>query len=363
MDGCRIDHTRRAVLRTLGATGLSAFVAGCLSGGNVPLQTKWTVNAGNIIQAAPTVADGTVYFANGAGTVYAVTAADGTERWRFDTGTRGDGPPVETSPTVADGNVFVAGVDSTVYALDADDGTERWAFEPEWNEHIEASPTVADETLYVASRNAHLYALNLADGTPRWTYRAKKGFVATVVTDGVVCSATWTNRVIAFDLDTGKSKLLWNAPFGMDTPYPALAASDGTIYLKVKPDTVGTVDTTDGSEDWTFQTEGEIVASPTVMDGTVYVGDTDSNMYAIHAETGIEQWRVTTGDAIAASPVVADDSAYVLPGGSGILALARDDGTRQWRFKIANRANVPPAVQNGDFYIGDAVGNVHALTE
>ena len=47
--------------------------------------------------------------------VYALDAATGNERWRFETGRE-----VNSSPTVADGTVFVGSFDNRVYALDAE---------------------------------------------------------------------------------------------------------------------------------------------------------------------------------------------------------------------------------------------------
>jgi len=64
--------------------------------------------------SSPTVADGTVFVGSRDANVYALAADDGSEQWRFQTGTY-----VFSSLTVVDGTVFVGSNDNNVYALDA----------------------------------------------------------------------------------------------------------------------------------------------------------------------------------------------------------------------------------------------------
>lgn len=55
---------------------------------------------------------------------------------------------------------------------------------------------------------------------------------------------------------------------------------------------------TPSRKQWTFETDGEVGAAPTVVDGTVFVGCWDNNLYAVDAETGTQQWVFETGDWI-----------------------------------------------------------------
>ena len=48
-------------------------------------------------------------------------------------------------------------MDDLVYAIDAADGSERWSFETGGS--VECSPAVVNGTVYVGSRDTQIYAL------------------------------------------------------------------------------------------------------------------------------------------------------------------------------------------------------------
>ena len=81
---------------------------------------RWRFETGGNAAPTPAVAGDTVYVASDGGTLFALEAATGAERWRFATG--GGAFP----PALADGVVYIGSVDGTVYAVDAATGVERW---------------------------------------------------------------------------------------------------------------------------------------------------------------------------------------------------------------------------------------------
>ncbi|PKG31232.1 PQQ-binding-like beta-propeller repeat protein, partial [Methanoregula sp.] len=90
-----------------------------------PVQTNnnllWTFDKQNKPITAPAIADGTVYFGSEDTNIYALFAANGTERWRYSTGGR-----VRSAPSVADGIVCSGSADGYIYGIDAADGSLRW---------------------------------------------------------------------------------------------------------------------------------------------------------------------------------------------------------------------------------------------
>jgi glucose dehydrogenase len=64
---------------------------------------------------------------------------------------------VSSSPAVVDGTLFVGSADTHLYALDAANGAQRWTFETAGPVH--SSPAVVDGTVYVGSEDNHVYAL------------------------------------------------------------------------------------------------------------------------------------------------------------------------------------------------------------
>ncbi|NEU58171.1 PQQ-binding-like beta-propeller repeat protein [Halorussus sp. MSC15.2] len=126
-------------------------------------ERRWVERAGEPQDAryggtsSPAVAGDAVYVGRGDGQVVALSAADGSVRWRTDT----DGP-VDSSPAVADGTVYVGSYDENVYALDATDGTIRWTYRT--GGEVLSSPAVADGVVYVGSGDGVLYALDAGSG-------------------------------------------------------------------------------------------------------------------------------------------------------------------------------------------------------
>jgi len=156
--------------------------------------------------AAPTVADGTVYAAanliqaSGASeTVYALGAADGSQEWRYERELE-DAQVVtlKPSPTVADGTLLTGSGDGAVYALDTADGSVQWEFDT--GGRVSSSPTVADGVVFVGGRgeDGSVYALDAADGSSRWEFQAEEtfGFLsAPTVVDGIVFIGSGTATI------------------------------------------------------------------------------------------------------------------------------------------------------------------------
>ncbi len=76
-----------------------------------------------------------------------------------------------TQPVIVADRVFVASVDShTVYALSADDGHEVWRYTT--GGRIDSSPTVYQGRILFGSADGWIYCLQAADGALVWRFRA-----------------------------------------------------------------------------------------------------------------------------------------------------------------------------------------------
>lgn len=99
-----------------------------------------------------------------------------------------------------------------------------------------------------------------------------------------------------------------------------------------------------GDRQWTFETTGTIVSSPTVVGGSVLVGSTDYNLYAVDMKTGDQQWKFTTRGPVESSPIVVDGTAFVGSGDGNIYALDVGDksseGTRVLSGTIGNHSDL-----------------------
>ncbi|MEX3107710.1 MULTISPECIES: PQQ-binding-like beta-propeller repeat protein [unclassified Streptomyces] len=145
----------------------------------------------------PAVAGGGVYLADYLGTVYALDAADGRDRWRIATEARSSIDPV----LVAAGHVHV-GSGKGLYTLDAVTGTPKWRFQAGGD--IVGAPAVAEGRIHFGSTDCLLYTLKADDGRLRWKLATGGEITGSpVVRDGVVYACSKDRCVYALDAEKG----------------------------------------------------------------------------------------------------------------------------------------------------------------
>ncbi|ARP71666.1 serine/threonine protein kinase [Streptomyces pluripotens] len=147
--------------------------------------------------SGPAVTGGGVYLADYLGTVYALDAADGRDRWRIATESRSSVEPV----LVAAGHVHV-GSGKGLYTLDAVTGTPKWRFQAGGD--VVGSPSVAEGRIHFGSTDHLLYTLKADDGRLRWKLATGGEITGSpVVEDGVVYACSKDRCVYALDAEKG----------------------------------------------------------------------------------------------------------------------------------------------------------------
>ncbi len=145
----------------------------------------------------PAVAGGGVYLADYLGTVYALDATDGRDRWRIATEARSS----VDSVLVAGGHVHV-GSGKGLYTLDAVTGTPKWRFQAGGD--IVGAPAVAEGRIHFGSTDHLLYTLKADDGRLRWKLATGGEITGSpVVKDGVVYACSKDRCVYALDAEKG----------------------------------------------------------------------------------------------------------------------------------------------------------------
>jgi outer membrane protein assembly factor BamB len=164
---------------------------------------KWHFEAPAVFLSPPTFAPGPavtgggIYLADYLGTVYALDAADGRDRWRIATESRSSVDPV----LVAAGHVHV-GSGKGLYTLDAVTGTPKWRFQAGGD--IVGAPAVAEGRIHFGSTDHLLYTLKADDGRLRWKLATGGEITGSpVVKDGVVYACSKDRCVYALDAEKG----------------------------------------------------------------------------------------------------------------------------------------------------------------
>ena len=167
-------------------------------------QPQWHFATERGVNSAAAVADGIVYVGDLDQRLYAVEATTGRKRWSVQIGQ--DANPSETreairtpnpAPAVVGGVVYAGGSDGTLVAIDAVSGVERW--QAQLGTGFISAPVLAGGVVYVGQMDGTLFAVDAATGKTRWTQRVDAPIGGSpAVVDGIVYVATTVGALIAF---------------------------------------------------------------------------------------------------------------------------------------------------------------------
>ncbi|MFT4883710.1 MAG: outer membrane protein assembly factor BamB [Natronomonas sp.] len=431
--------SRRSVLRSglLAAVGL----AGCVDrqGNGTPSEgdnepptgdaVRWTYQTGGSVRHRPTLQDGFVYAGGGTNdratsdrdhvrpetseNVYALSADDGSEQWRYEApagvasapvaregvfvvvgwsaGTHGRGQRLvriddgsETWTTEARDSFLhlLYNTGETVYLGTSDDelgtegeqliavrtsgGGQRWA--------VEAGDTtdaaVFSDTLYAVEGSRRTTAIAVNDGSERWHRDMRPATdEPRVFGDAMYLRSEQQNEngnypVVAVNAGDGSDRWRFSVP--VDEPFvPTGAVESGdTVYVTEYDGWLFGVDRAGGSENWRYSTDGDTRDQPVVVDDTVYLASNTGSVHAVDAATGDRQWKRTVpGNARLAA---GNPQGVVVRGGKDegeeYLRAYTPDGTERWSFSYAGNLT-KPAVDGTRAIVGTGSGYVAALAE
>jgi eukaryotic-like serine/threonine-protein kinase len=167
--------------------------------------------------------------------VVAFEANTGKRLWSFQAGGWVYGSAVATAR-----HVFVGSQDSHFYCLDRQTGKKVWSYKT--NGRIESGGAVDEKFVYIASCDGHVYCLSQADGTQRWKFAADRNegdrrtaiYSVPVLRRDSVYFAAGEGQVYGLDRETGrlKGKL---RPSEQSEMYCSLAADDALLFGVTRP--------------------------------------------------------------------------------------------------------------------------------
>ena len=252
----------------------------------------WSVDIGDInFPLVPAVRDGTFYVASGDGTVVALQADTGAERWRTSVGTAlsaGVGSDGRYASVVTRGNEVVV--------LDA--GREVWR--KRLPSAVVTPPLVAGERVFVMGVDRAVHAFDVLDGRRLWTLQ-RPGDPLTLAQSGVV--AAFGNSLLVGQgsrlaaVDSVRGTVLWEV---------SMASPRGTNEVERLADLVGPISRV--GERFCVRSFQSAVACADASRGAVLwsrnaggieaVASDAERVFGADASDRITAWRAGNGDVV-----------------------------------------------------------------
>ncbi|MBM9439392.1 outer membrane protein assembly factor BamB family protein [Actinacidiphila bryophytorum] len=291
---------------------------------------RWRTPIDGWVYAVRTDA-GTVVTGTRGGGVQAWDAARGMLRWERG-GAQTDFESPESGPTVVGRAVYYQG-GGQLHAVDALTGSEMWSYpvgEPGAAGAMPTRPVVADGVVHLTA-GTRVLALDARSGAERWHFDAPAVIFAPPAyvsasggSAGAVYVADHLGTVYALDASGGRER--WRIATEPRQSVEPVVVAAGAVHLGAGS-ALYTLDAANGTPRWRFAAQGEIVGSPAVADGRVHFGSKDHCLYTVDAQGGQLRWRLETGGEITGSPVSADGVVYACSKDRCVYALDATKGT------------------------------------
>ncbi len=247
---------------------------------------------------------------------------EATISWQFQTG-----GPVWSGIEYHEGRVYFGSDDGSLYALDALTGEQIWQFDI--GSTLRARPVIAGEHLLAQADNGYLYRLDLHGGSLEWQAQLQ---------------------------DSPQPRLSSGDPgFNYDYYASAAVVADQHIYIGSADGRLQAVNLQDGSNIWSFTTQGPITTTPAITTDQVIIGSHDGNVYALDPATGRLLWQYDTGAPVTSSPAVYQEMVITGSRSYDIIALNLANGTPVWNsYYWFSWVESSPVVSDDIAYIGSS---------
>ncbi len=260
--------------------------------------------------------------------VIALSAADGSEKWRARVSSE-----VLSTPATGEGLIFVETSDGRLVALDAKDGSRHWTFDtqvPVLTLRGTGSPTYDSDVVMAGFSNGKVGAFRATTGEPIWEQRvmlpqgrSELDRIVDVdggplITPNAIYAASYQGRVSAMRPSDGT--VLWERA---TSTYVDLATGYGNVYVVDDKSVITAIDERTSSIAWEQRAlfkRGLTAVAP--VGAYLVVGDSDGFLHVLAQSDGhLVGRRKIDGNGIRSRPIVADGIVYCMGDGGKFAAL------------------------------------------
>lgn len=282
------------------------------------------------------ILDDTLIVASGFGFVAALSAADGSVKWRRDLSA-----PVTGAPTIKDDQIYVVTQNNEIFALSFKTGEVEWSDQAiAESARVLASPSVAAVEDFVVApySSGEVIAYLSANGRRLWNEGLSRAGRFTpisaindiasrpILSQGVVYAASQSGLLVAIDGRTGRR--IWAQNIG-SVHAPAVVGE--YIFIAGVEGELACLDINTGAVIWATQLDkfssrnkkkGRITyAGPIIANGRILLASSTGNLIAFSPQTGEETARIKLGDKIFLEPIVVGNRLIILTDEGRLIAI------------------------------------------
>lgn len=239
-----------------------------------------------------------------------------------------------------------------------------------WESKLSSAPNeavvIAGNIVYTGTLDGRVYALDILSGESigslKFLHAATNGLSVHHQT-AVIALANGKESLISYDVYDNKYYFIKQIN-GIETNPLIL---EDYIYLADQFKKFYSLNYTDGTTLWSYETSKPVRSSPSVSGTSVFFGCDDGTVYSLNRFNGRVNWTFKTGSAIYAAPALDEQALYIGSTDSTFYAIHLKDGTLLWKYKIG--IDVPgkffsaAAVNEDKVIVGATDGWVYAFNK
>lgn len=299
----------------------------------------WEFDTTAEVRSAPEVSpEGQIYVGSKEGSVFSLNP-DGTEAWRFFTGST-----VQAQPTWYANNIFVGSNNGNFYALNAE-GKYLWS--QQTGGSISAKATVSVEQVIVGSLDGYIYSFDRRSGALLWKFQTGAPVKTAVYFDnetGNLYAVSDNNKLFAFDPE---GNLRWDYQLPSRPMTTPVLDDLKTIYVATYDGTFYAFDQ-GGMLEWSHKAANKLAYQELVMvDDILYAVGYDKHLTAVKA-WGNTLWRKNFEAFMTGSVRVGEDAAsekyLVVTDYAGKVTRMDKHGSIQWQLTLPTKIATSPAI-------------------
>ncbi len=262
---------------------------------------KWTYSAGRSVYGEALATDDAIYFVCDNGYLFKLARATGKEVWRYDLGD-------ERVPRIPPHQIV------------------RNSGDFDWDFHA-PKPVLADGVIYVGSGDGGMNAIDPANGKRIWRFQAQGRIRGGATIDGP--------RVI----------------FGT---MGVILETDLGVISGTKENFAYALDRKSGSQIWRIDTQGPIVAAPTMIGNALVIGVSAGLILGVDPATGKTHWVNQPWLSAVESSAVPDEGTRFFIGSSDMRRISymdAKDGSVLWRTNVFGAPWATPEVSGDRVFV------------